>query len=64
MVGVRSRASAGLPPRFSNRADERRSSLGDEYLSVEHLLLAMTDMVGVAGRPCSTPCAMSGGATV
>ena len=32
-----------------NRADEERQSLGDEYLSVEHLLLALSGLVG-AGR--------------
>jgi ATP-dependent Clp protease ATP-binding subunit ClpB len=31
-----------------NTADEQRVTLGDEYLSVEHLLLAMADMVGVS----------------
>jgi ATP-dependent Clp protease ATP-binding subunit ClpB len=31
-----------------NRADDQRASLGDEYLSVEHLLLAMADMLGVS----------------
>jgi ATP-dependent Clp protease ATP-binding subunit ClpB len=30
-----------------NRADRERESLGDEYLSVEHLLLALADAVGV-----------------
>jgi ATP-dependent Clp protease ATP-binding subunit ClpB len=29
------------------RADEERSTLGDEYLSIEHLLLALADLVGV-----------------
>ena len=29
------------------RADGERAALGDEYLSVEHLLLALTDLVGV-----------------
>ncbi|HET6914940.1 MAG TPA: ATP-dependent chaperone ClpB [Acidimicrobiales bacterium] len=29
-----------------NRADEERQSLGDEYLSVEHLLLALSGLVG------------------
>ena len=29
-----------------NRADEERRSLGDEYLSVEHLLLALASLVG------------------
>ena len=29
------------------RADEERSALGDEYLTIEHLLLALTDAVGV-----------------
>ncbi|MBV9659522.1 MAG: AAA family ATPase [Acidimicrobiales bacterium] len=31
-----------------NRADQERQSLGDEYLSVEHLLLAMAEPVGVS----------------
>jgi ATP-dependent Clp protease ATP-binding subunit ClpB len=31
-----------------NRADQERQNLGDEYLSVEHLLLAMADLVGVS----------------
>src|SRR5207302_8235908 len=30
------------------RADQERSDFGDEYLSVEHLLLALADRVGVA----------------
>ena len=28
-----------------NRADQERQNLGDEYLSVEHLLLAMADQI-------------------
>ncbi len=31
-----------------NRADSERQALGDEYLSVEHLLLAMADRVGAS----------------
>jgi ATP-dependent Clp protease ATP-binding subunit ClpB len=31
-----------------NRADQERQNLGDEYLSVEHLLLAMADDIGVS----------------
>jgi ATP-dependent Clp protease ATP-binding subunit ClpB len=31
-----------------NRADQERQKLGDEYLSVEHLLLAMADMIGAS----------------
>jgi ATP-dependent Clp protease ATP-binding subunit ClpB len=31
-----------------NRADQERQALGDEYLSVEHLLLALTELVGVS----------------
>ena len=31
-----------------NRADGERTALGDEYLSVEHLLLALADLVGVS----------------
>ncbi len=31
-----------------NRADEERQTLGDEYLSVEHLLLAMCDLTGAS----------------
>jgi ATP-dependent Clp protease ATP-binding subunit ClpB len=31
-----------------NRADEERQTLGDEYLSVEHLLLALSELVGVS----------------
>ena len=31
-----------------NRADQERQTLGDEYLSVEHLLLALADLVGVS----------------
>ncbi|MBW3669883.1 MAG: AAA family ATPase, partial [Actinobacteria bacterium] len=30
------------------RADQERTALGDEYLSIEHLLLALADRVGVA----------------
>jgi ATP-dependent Clp protease ATP-binding subunit ClpB len=30
------------------RADQERTNLGDEYLSVEHLLLAMSELVGIA----------------
>jgi len=30
-----------------DRAEEERSALGDDYLSIEHLLLALTDAVGV-----------------
>jgi ATP-dependent Clp protease ATP-binding subunit ClpB len=30
------------------RADGERSTLGDEYLSIEHLLLALADLVGVS----------------
>jgi ATP-dependent Clp protease ATP-binding subunit ClpB len=30
-------------------ADEQRADLGDDYLSTEHLLLAMTDLVGGVG---------------
>jgi ATP-dependent Clp protease ATP-binding subunit ClpB len=31
-----------------NRADQERQTLSDEYLSVEHLLLALSDLVGVS----------------
>ena len=31
-----------------NRADQERQTLGDEYLSVEHLLLAMSDTIAVS----------------
>ena len=31
-----------------NRADQERQTLGDEYLSVEHLLLALSELVGVS----------------
>jgi ATP-dependent Clp protease ATP-binding subunit ClpB len=31
-----------------NSADRERAALGDEYLSVEHLLLALSDLVGVS----------------
>jgi ATP-dependent Clp protease ATP-binding subunit ClpB len=31
-----------------NRADQERQNLGDEYLSVEHLLLALADLVGAS----------------
>ncbi len=30
------------------RADQERQNLGDEYLSVEHLLLALADLIGVS----------------
>ena len=30
------------------RADNERTELGDEYLSIEHLMLALTDRIGVA----------------
>ncbi|MHB1535931.1 MAG: ATP-dependent chaperone ClpB [Acidimicrobiales bacterium] len=32
------------------RADQERSRLGDEYLSVEHLLLALAERIGVAHK--------------
>jgi ATP-dependent Clp protease ATP-binding subunit ClpB len=31
-----------------NRADEERQALGDEFLSVEHLLLALSELIGVS----------------
>jgi ATP-dependent Clp protease ATP-binding subunit ClpB len=31
-----------------NRADQERQNLGDEYLSVEHLLLAMADQIAIS----------------
>jgi ATP-dependent Clp protease ATP-binding subunit ClpB len=31
-----------------NGADRERAALGDEYLSVEHLLLALSDLVGIS----------------
>ena len=47
------RSYGGSQPQLSRalhdgmeRADEERRSLGDEYLSVEHLLLAMADLLG------------------
>ena len=43
----RSRRSAEPPARASRRADRLRADLGDDYLSVEHLLLAFTDELGV-----------------
>ncbi len=45
--GRRAPAGAGRPAVF-NRADQERQNLGDEYLSVEHLLLAMADQIGVS----------------
>jgi ATP-dependent Clp protease ATP-binding subunit ClpB len=48
------RAQGGAEPTMSREtrrileaADERRRELGDEYVSVEHLLLAMADEIGV-----------------
>ena len=34
-------------------ADRQRIDMGDEYLSVEHLLLAMADRIGVRPRPAA-----------
>jgi ATP-dependent Clp protease ATP-binding subunit ClpB len=31
-----------------NRADQERQTLGDDYLSVEHLLVALSDLIGVS----------------
>ena len=43
-----SEAQMGRPLRdLLTTADEQRQELGDEYLSVEHLLLALADKVGV-----------------
>ncbi len=49
------RAVGGQDPAMSRslrdvleRADQERSALGDEYLSIEHLLLAMADLAGVS----------------
>ncbi len=45
-------------------ADSIRTEMGDDYLSVEHLLLAMADRVGVEPRPAARPrCGTCGGAT-
>jgi len=48
-------AYGGSEPRFSRQtrdtldaADRERTQFGDEYLSTEHILLALTDLVGVA----------------
>ena len=46
-------------------ADTLRADMGDEYLSVEHLLLALSDLVGVeprraARRPCARCAAATG----
>ena len=43
-------------PGVLERADQERSDLGDEYLSVEHLLLALADLVGrQPRRPAQRP---------
>ena len=44
--GGEARLSRDLSAVFE-RAEEERTSLGDEYLSTEHLLLAMADTIGV-----------------
>ena len=38
----------------STAADTQRTDMGDEYLSVEHLMLAMADHIGVDRTRCST----------
>jgi hypothetical protein len=46
-----------------NRADQERQTLGDEYLSVEHLLLALSDLVGASHDDLLTRCETSAAAT-
>jgi ATP-dependent Clp protease ATP-binding subunit ClpB len=45
--GSESQMSRDLRDTFE-RADKERAGLGDDYLSIEHLLLAMPDLVGVS----------------
>jgi ATP-dependent Clp protease ATP-binding subunit ClpB len=45
--GAESQMSRALRDTFE-RADKERAGLGDDYLSIEHLLLAMPDLVGVS----------------
>ncbi|HLI25189.1 MAG TPA: AAA family ATPase [Acidimicrobiales bacterium] len=45
--GAESQMSRALRDLFE-RADKERAGLGDDYLSIEHLLLAMPDLVGVS----------------
>ena len=54
-VARMTKAYGGSEPRLSrelqtvmNDADSARAELGDEYLSVEHLLLALTEKLGVS----------------
>ena len=44
-------------------ADGVRADMGDEYLSVEHLLLALSDSSGSSATSCSTRCARCAAAT-
>ena len=44
---ARSRASRARPGAILESADEIRRDLGDDYVSVEHLLLALADEIGV-----------------
>ena len=53
-----------LRRRARARPTRQRTDMGDEYLSVEHLLLAMADRLGVAARrPARARCARCGAAT-
>jgi hypothetical protein len=44
-------------------ADENRRDLGDDYVSVEHLLLALADEIGVTRRPAGPRCGPCGATT-
>ena len=60
--GSEVRMGRGLQQVFEH-ADRERTGLGDEYLSTEHLLLALADRVGVTRRsskPCATCAACTG----
>ena len=55
----RARRACSRPTTFSllEAADKEREQLDDEYLSTEHLLLAMTDIIGRCRRPRAQPSA-------
>ena len=44
------------------QADREREQLTDEYLSTEHVLLAMADTIGVGGTTCWPLCRRCGAA--
>ena len=66
------RAEGGSEPGLSRdaravleAADQNRRDLGDDYVSVEHLVLALADQIGVttrrAARPRCAPCGATTG---